>query len=225
MDILTLVLLAILIIILLILLYVCCIPIDLAVSSDKFGYAVVVTVTAVWGLFGVLLTKGEGKEETQVLFLGYPVMRREGFGVPGEKPEKEKRPVEEKKEGPSTEELMSDAKVILLPEVQSYIWRIIEAFLESFCIRNIDLQMTLGSSNPVTTGLFYGYFWALKGMLNPIEPLNMNMVPIFDRDILEWQLRSRVRIACLIRVLIPMLLLVLQPPVRRIVTKRVFSRG
>jgi hypothetical protein len=54
-----------------------------------------------------------------------------------------------------------------------------------------------------------------------VERLCIEMDPVFDADVLEWQVRARFRISCLIRIIIPALRLLWQRPVRTIVMQQV----
>jgi hypothetical protein len=73
----------------------------------------------------------------------------------------------------------------LLPEL-----RVIPGYMvRHLRLREVSAEVTLGFPSAPTTGMAYGYFHALKGMMAPLSSVSLQMTPDFDRTICDGQLR------------------------------------
>lgn len=222
MDLLLFVLIVLLLIILGIFLYISCVPIDILVHSEKCGEAVFVSGAVQWGFFGIQHMRGDrGQERTELMLLGRPVMR---LRLKEQKPE---RPRSQKPAAPSPSKKAPELplEIILDCTVRERLFAVLGAMIRAFSVRSVNARLRLGTADPSTTGIVYGYFMALRGMLWPVERLCIGMDPVFDADVLEWQVRAGFRISCLIRVIVPALRLLWQKPVRTFVVRQVLHRS
>jgi len=221
MDILLFVLIILLVLILLVVLYISCVPIDILVHSEKCGAAVFVSGAVQWGLFGIQHMRGDrGQERTELLLMGRPVMRiRPKVKKPAKKPAPAVPPPPAKK----APEL--PLEIILDRNVRDRIFAVLGAMIRAFSVRSVNARVRLGTTDPAATGIIYGYFMALRGMLWPVERLCIAMDPVYDAGVLDWQVRAGFRISCLIRVIVPALRLLWQRPVRTLVVHQVLHRS
>jgi hypothetical protein len=97
--------------------------------------------------------------------------------------------------------------------------------IRAFSVRSVNARVRFGTADPSSTGIVYGYFMAIRGMLWPVERLCIEMDPVFDAEILEWQVRMKFRISCLIRIVVPALRLLWQKPVRTFVVQQMLHRS
>ncbi|MDI6719156.1 MAG: DUF2953 domain-containing protein [Methanomicrobiales archaeon] len=114
-------------------------------------------------------------------------------------------------------------KVLLDSRVRYRIARLVQEVVKSFSIERIDLKTALGSENPETAGLLYGYGMAVRGMLYAVPNLSIQIDPLFDRNVLEWHLKTRVRFSWPIRIYIAVLRIFLERKVLDLVHKMVIA--
>ncbi len=87
-------------------------------------------------------------------------------------------------------------------------------------LQRVSADITLGLPNTAETGIAFGYFHAIKGILSPVSSVSLQMEPDFDRTVCEGE------ISCTIEVRYPLLLgfrllqIGLQKPVRNIWLRR-----
>ncbi len=114
-------------------------------------------------------------------------------------------------------------KVLLDSRVQYRIRRVLQEIIGSFSIQQIDVRTALGSENPETTGLLYGYGMAVRGMLYAVPNLSIQIDPSFDRNVLEWHLKTWVRFSWPIRIYIAVLRIFFERKVLDLIHKMVIA--
>lgn len=221
MDLLLFVLIVLLVLIIAVVLYISCVPIDILAHSEKCGSAVTVTGAVLWGLFGIQYMRNDrGQDRTELLLMGKSVMR---IQPKGKKPAKPTAPAPSAPPAKETPELPLD--LILDSSVRERIFAVLGAMIRAFSVRSVNARVRFGTADPSSTGIVYGYFMALRGMLWPVERLCIEMDPVFDAEVLEWQVRTKFRISCLIRIIVPALRLLWQKPVRTFVVQQMLHRS
>jgi hypothetical protein len=161
-----------------------------------------------------------GQDRTELLLLGKSVMR---IQPKGKKPAKPTAPAPSAPPAKETPELPLD--LILDGSVRERIFAVLVAMIRAFSVRSVNARVRFGTADPSSTGIVYGYFMAIRGMLWPVERLCIEMDPVFDAEILEWQVRMKFRISCLIRIVVPALRLLWQKPVRTFVVQQMLHRS
>jgi hypothetical protein len=152
------------------------IPIEI---TGTFGYyeTMVATILTKWGAISFQFLQAETGE---IRFLLFNHVVYKSAITPEKKEEKEEKKGEEE-EKPS--------KIPVQPQKILNAWPFLKKVLltiyKSFVLRSVSCDVRLGFGNPATTGLMYGYFWALKGILSPVDKVRLSMVPSFDREIIE----------------------------------------
>jgi hypothetical protein len=137
-----------------------------------------------WGALGFSVAPGKETEVTAML-CGRRILTRRikaAEGVPAEvRPEAEVPAVTEKeKKGPSVVEVIRKVRAAW-PHLQPPLL----TGIRSIRLEYLTCSLRIGFNDPAMTGEAYGYFWALKGMLSPIDRLCLEMTPAFDREVVE----------------------------------------
>jgi hypothetical protein len=136
-----------------------------------------------WGALGFSVVPGKETEVTILLF-GRRILTRRMKAAEGEpaeaRPEVEVPAVTEKKKGPSVVEVIRKVR-----SAWPYLQPPLLAGIKSIHLEYFICTLRLGFYDPAITGEAYGYFWALKGMLSPIDRICLEMTPAFDREMVE----------------------------------------
>ncbi len=177
-------------------------------TLHKEGSAVSACGLICWGIFGIRLCWGKGCGVLQLVSgnrtLWSKTLHREALLSIPSIPKK-----------PSRGEAIAWRQ--LLPEL-----RVIPGYIvRHLRLREVSAEVTLGFPSAPTTGMAYGYFHALKGMMAPLSAVSLQMTPDFDRAICDGQLR------CSFEIRFPFLLgyRLLRVGLRRPVRDIWFSRG
>lgn len=104
-----------------------------------------------------------------------------------------------------------------LPDVlhfTGYLWRHIR-------VRSFSCDAVVGFPSASTTGMVYGYFQGVKGVLMPIPSLNLNMVPDFDRTVCNGRVLLELEVRYPLLLAFYLLRMIIRRPARDIL----FSRG
>ena len=125
-----------------------------------------------WGWAGLVITweQGEGRFSLRIRdrsLLRRSISRSDG-GAPAEK-----IALYKKRTG-----LSLSALVYELPLLLGYLVRHLH-------FRLFACDVRLGCSSAPVTGMIYGYFQAVRGILFPVSGVSLSMTPDFDRTVLE----------------------------------------
>lgn len=71
-----------------------------------------------------------------------------------------------------------------------------------FSFRGLDADIRLGLPSPSQTGIFFGYFSALKAIVSPIEKLRLTLTPVFSGEVMEGRISLRLRVRYPVRILV-----------------------
>jgi hypothetical protein len=139
-----------------------------------------------WGVLGIAIRPGD-ETEIRISLVGRTILSRRLKPKPAAPPERIPEipeipiPVEkEERIGPSPLEVVRK-----LYAAWPYLKKPLLTGLRSLHLEYLTCTLRLGFDDPATTGEVYGQFWALKGMLSPIERLSLTMTPFFDREVIE----------------------------------------
>ncbi|MBN1194052.1 MAG: DUF2953 domain-containing protein [Methanomicrobiaceae archaeon] len=149
----------------------------------------------------------------RVLIFNHPVYRRLGTGEKEEEaaPPEEKQPPGEKKGLPSPDEALFLLRILKEPAT---------ALLRSLSVRDLFCDVRFGTGEACTTGLVYGYFWAIKGILSPLGQVRLCMDPDFSRPVCEGRLSVAIGIERPLLVLVATGKLLAVPEVRAMLWNR-----
>ncbi|NYT05803.1 MAG: DUF2953 domain-containing protein [Methanomicrobiales archaeon] len=131
-----------------------------------------------WGLIGVHYRSDDPSVVT--VRIGKRVLVRHRFS-PAEEPEE---PAPAIAAPTAATRLPSPAEA---RRMLGYVKKPLAAFLRSLSIRQLLCCVRLGTGEPCSTGMIYGWFWALKGMLSPADRIRLHMEPDFCRPALEGE--------------------------------------
>jgi hypothetical protein len=160
-----------------------------------------------WGLVGVRTSRTRTGVVTDVLVANRRVFSRTGSRVHGEK---EQVPVHPPRgtETPGTVDMVQGVQALLGPAVAfgSAFWR--ECRFEE-----VRGRVTLGLGDPVLTGECCGLYWASRCILEASR-IYLELVPVFDRQVLELDITARMHVRHPLLVLIAGLRLARHPAIR-----------
>ncbi len=158
-----------------------------------------------------------------VKFLGIRIFSKE---IPEEKKDEDKE--EEEKEGEKEKEkddkkdkfdLDRILKILrLFKESLPYLYRLITAFLGSFTLKKLSVDITMGMESPADTALFTGYIWSFTYPFNTITPFNITITPDFQRRILEGDFAVEVNFK-LIKIVTEAIRAYTKKPVRELINE------
>jgi hypothetical protein len=149
--------------------------------TSESGYLV---IQASWGLIG-LRTRMEGDESRQEFFIGKRTLYSRTLK---DQKTRERKVAEELRKIPSL--FRSAPNLLQLIRPLSHLGG---KFLRSLTIQEIRGNLTVGFENPADTGIFYGWYCAICPTLM-VTPLCLDVVPVFDRPVLEGEITAKVRI-------------------------------
>lgn len=150
----------------------------------------------------------------RVLIFNHPVYRRIGTGEKEEEeatPPEEKQPPGGKKGLPSPDEALFLLRILKEPAT---------ALLRSLSVRDLLCDVRFGTGEACTTGLVYGYFWTMKGILSPLGQVRLHMDPDFSRPVCEGRLSVAIGIERPLLVLVATGKLLAVPEVRAMLWNR-----
>jgi hypothetical protein len=138
-----------------------------------------------WGLGNVRIIPTNGKTQLEILILkkrmiSWSLPDRRSYGIP----------VQNDFEQAGQTKAESDTQKLLtfLP----YIKKLILLFFSHIRMEPVTGTIKFGAGDPVTTGMVYGYYQAASLLCMGV--CSAVMIPVFDRLILEGDLRGGVRI-------------------------------
>lgn len=159
------------------------IPVVVQCAVSRTPGSTYALLQASWGCIGARARAEGPASRLEWLFLDRPVRTQPlgGGETPGGEP---------------AEELVPSS---LLPRVRAFV-RLIRPlssfggrFLSSISLEEIRGQVQVGLGDPVETGVIFGWYCALLPLLrgNRIE---LSVRPVFDRQVLDGEIRARLRI-------------------------------
>jgi len=201
----------VIILLLLVVVFILCltfIPVNINFRLEK-GESLTRRVTSiVWGAVGIAYTDRDKASETRYLLFGQTIIRRR----------KEKKP----KERPKIEKGQIAKFMRLLYEVMPHFINFIKTLVKHTSIRDVQCDARFGLSDPANTGILFGYFTALKSVLQPIERLRISLTPVFDKQTLEGRFSIILRIKYPIRIIAAAIGLFFKKPVQFMKSMREF---
>jgi hypothetical protein len=184
-------------------------PLDLQIVMERTGTSTALMLSASWSALTVKSSYTGGEGSLSLFFLGKMVIRRE---------------ISQITEIRKRQERVSGSSVGLEPVLQilplgSDMIRFVRAILRHSSIRKIEGAFTVGLQNPADTGMVFGFFSAVRPLLFPCTRISLSMTPVFDREILEGQVRADFRISQPLFIPVLMLRLAMKPGARRLIRK------
>lgn len=166
-----------------------------------------------WGILSCDITSET--REIQFRLFGHGIFRRP-FTV------EELFKEEEKKLEPFVPE--AEGEIPPLQQIRTFISVVphflqpIRTLLHSLKIRSVTCNLRLGLGDAPATGILYGYFWAVKGLLTPVSQVHMNMQPVFDGPFLEGDGEVTVAFQKPLMIVLSMVRLIKNREVRRYIS-------
>lgn len=186
--------------------------IEIRGSLERCG-TTTVTGSVRWGALAAEYRREEAGI-FRVLIFNHPVYRRIGTGEKEEEeatPPEEKKPPAEKKGLPSPDEALFLLRILKEPAT---------VLLRSLSVRDLFCDVRFGTGEACTTGLVYGYFWTMKGILSPLGQVRLYMDPDFSRPVCEGRLSVAIGIERPLLVLVATGKLLAVPEVRAMLWNR-----
>jgi hypothetical protein len=98
-----------------------------------------------------------------------------------------------------------------------YLRRTLAVLLNALVIRSLSCRIRLGLDDPAMTGILYGWYWTLSGMLSALRRVTIHMVPVFDREVVEGSASFSIRIKNPLKILVTACWALSKSPVRRLI--------
>ncbi|HDR73498.1 MAG TPA: DUF2953 domain-containing protein [Methanoculleus sp.] len=138
-----------------------------------------------WGPVAGEVVPGEPLE-IRVLLFGRRVYSRR-ISVEEKAPAEEKEKIDAERQAAAEEKKRALPTEMLGTFVRAwpYLKRPIVTALRSLRVEYLASDARLGFGNPAVTGEVYGWYWALKGILWPLENVRLNMEPAFSERVIE----------------------------------------
>ena len=106
-----------------------------------------------------------------------------------------------------------------LLQLRPGIVRIVRALVRHTRITHLACDLRFGLSSPTATGMIFGIYAALRPLVLSSERISLSATPVFDRELLEGSCRCDLRVARPLVVPALVLLLVLNPGTRALVSR------
>lgn len=136
-------------------------------------------VTVAWAVFGVRLTRGEARDQVDLLCLSRVLCSLAG----DKEPEAALPDTEVPGKTVAEHTLPPVAKTIhLVRELVPPLLSLGSAIWQQSRFDALTGTVTVGFSNPATTGTWYGYYWAVKFLLEEMR-ICVEVEPVFDREV------------------------------------------
>ncbi len=146
-------------------------PLSLAASLEKKGTVLSATGRLGWGWMGVAITWEQGEGFLSLQAGNRSILRRPFPG--GDREPEEKVSSKESRTRWNPGVLVSE-----LPWLLGHLVRHMH-------LRHVTCDLRLGCRSAPITGMIYGYFQAVRGILTPISCVSLSMTPDFDRPVLD----------------------------------------
>jgi hypothetical protein len=164
------------------------------------------SISVIWGLIGFRsIDTGDGRK-SEVLIGGHVMYTRA---------EEEVLLKGEDVKSPSAADLRTlEGYLTLIPRLIEPVGRFGSLLYHESAYEGIKGRIRIGTGDPVATGMLYGGFWATRCFLRTSR-IFIDMIPDFDRKILEMDIAIRIRVDHPLRILIAGIRLFRNPDIRR----------
>ncbi len=98
-----------------------------------------------------------------------------------------------------------------------YLRRTLAVILNALVIRSLSCRIRLGLDDPAMTGVLYGWYWTVRGMLSAIRRVSIDMEPVFDHEVIEGSASFAVRIKNPLKIIFTACWALTKAPVRRLI--------
>jgi hypothetical protein len=183
--------------------------IEIRGSLERCG-TTMVTGSVRWGALAAEY-RTEGAGIFRLLLFDHPVYRRIDTGEEKAAPPEEIKPTGGEKGLPSPNEALFLLGLLKEPAT---------VLLRSLSVRELLCDVRFGTGEACTTGLVYGYFWTMKGILSPVGQVRLHMNPDFSRQVCEGTLSVAIGIERPLLVLVATGKLLAVPEVRSMLWNR-----
>jgi hypothetical protein len=89
---------------------------------------------------------------------------------------------------PAPHRRSSERMAIAWKPLLNEMWRAVGYLPTHLRVRSISADVVVGFPSAPTTGMAYGYFHAIKGILTPVTCISLHMTPDFDQTICDGRL-------------------------------------
>lgn len=154
-------------------------PLDLQILLELDAGKAQAALTARWSLFSVRGASGRGSTFLSFGMFGKEVVHRETS-----------------RSGGITAEGTRE-RFYLDREVLRYgpgLARIARALIRHLAIRKIEGDAIIGLANPADTGIVYGFFSALRPLIELDGRVSLSLQPVFDREVFMGHLTADLRV-------------------------------
>jgi len=184
-----------LLLLLLIVLTLYFIPVIAQIALGKTPESGYVLLQASWGLIGAR-TRMERGESRQEFLIGERSLYTRT--VKDRKPKK-----------PS----FSIQKVFCLLQLVPSLFHLLGKLLNTMTFQELRGNLVVGFQNPAETGIFYGWYFAVLPVLVGSR-VSLAVTPVFDRQVLEGEVMTKVRVDRPLLLILTMAKLYMDPDVR-----------
>lgn len=179
-------------------------------GRDEQGIAIA------WGIVSLRINGRGPQQLTRILILGRAVLSHTGPLGMREEPGSP---------GPAPEDLIgTDGTIKIgelihrLQEITGPVGTFASALWQRSRFTGARGTVTFGFSSPALTGEVYGYYWASRFILLASR-IDIEMIPVFDRNVLEYDISLQGMIGHPLLILIAAIGLIRDPAVRRIIAE------
>jgi len=185
------------------------IPVRFVISFLRLEGQQEYSISVSWGLIGVRsIDTGDGRR-TEVFTGGRVIHTRA---------EEEKLLKSEIAESPAPADLRSvEGYLTLIPRLIEPGVRFSAVLYYLSTFEGIDGRVRIGTGDPVATGMLCGGYWTTRFVLRASR-IFIDMIPDFDRKILEMDMTIRIRVNHPLRILIAGIRLYKNPDIRQGIT-------
>jgi len=174
------------------------------------------TLTASWCFIGLRIDQGPDGRVVEILACGRILYATE-FGAKGEAA----APTQGKKAPGSTRISPRLTSRLILRLIRSF-GSLGSVFWQECRFERAQGKLSLGLGDPAITGMFYGYYWAARFVLEEAR-IYIEIEPVFDREVFLGELEVHMNLHHPLRIIIAAIRLMRDPAVRN--TAEVFRKG
>lgn len=87
---------------------------------------------------------------------------------------------------------------------------------KAISIHSIMCDIKIGFPSASTTGVLYGYYWAIRSFLTPFRQISLNMAPVFDHTVFDGQISVQLEVRHPFVVISQLVRFLISKPVREI---------
>jgi len=153
------------------------IPVSVRIALEWTSESRNVLAQACWGCLGVGVTGDLNEYRWNFLIWGHPLLT--------------KIVTEKKVQSLEVRDIIS--KILPMLKFIRPIRYLVKRFLKRVTLEEIKGTITIGFENPAETGIFFGWYYAIRPIFN-IFGVRLELVPIFNKEIIEGNLTTKIRI-------------------------------